>query len=162
MKFNDRTQSSPPRFDCFFCNFPLGSIFFVFLPSHPTSITFSCLGYSTRNHPFPSSLILISWKKKSSARKAIVLTPILSSAKAKKMPNHHLGCGYVDVWSRVMLLQFPSGRFSSFLYYSPFFRSLDIHSTFFRCLPSLSAFPSQNARIFSPRLCRVLDRVRKK
>lgn len=42
----------------------------------------------------------------------------------KKMPNHHLGCGYVDAWSRVMLLQFPSRRlFSFFLHYFPFLRA---------------------------------------
>lgn len=103
MKSNDEHKIF--LFRLFFCN-----TLFDFLPRiYTTSITFSCFGYSTRNHPF------LLWKK--SARKAIVLTPFL----ARKMPNHHLGCGHVDAWSRVMLLQFPSGRFFSFLHYFPFF-----------------------------------------
>lgn len=56
------------------------------------------------NQKSPFSLLL--WKKIS--KKSDCPHTILSE---KKMPNHHLGCGHVDAWSRVMLLQFPSGRF---------------------------------------------------
>lgn len=80
----------------------------------------------------------------------------------RKMPNHHLGCGYVDAWSRVMLLQFPSGRGGFFLLSSLFSlalsgrlreeencvyfgHSLDISAS---CTPSFSSLrlpsPSQN------------------
>lgn len=59
--------------------------------------------------------------KKKISKKSDCPHTILSEGE-KKLPNHHLGCGYVDVWSRVMLLQFPSGRFFSFfLHYFPFF-----------------------------------------
>lgn len=76
-----------------------------------------------------------------SARKAIVLTPSAASEKkAKKMPNHHLGCGYVDVWSRVMLLQFPSGRFFSFLSYFHFF-FLSCSAWTFGCASCTQPFP---------------------
>lgn len=112
------------------------------------------------------SLNLVWSEQKKSARKAIVLTPFDLSE--KKMPNHHLGCGYVDVWSRVMLLQFPSGRLFSFFIIFLFLRPilslvkrkivyiLDIFSMFFlrvfrHSVPLRSSSPSQ--KVFFSHCC---------